>query len=118
MVCSTRSQGVADAFGSLKRASSSAAGIAVVIAHLLRHQYGTPGSFRIMRELATRCDRRHRKRRRPRPRVGSGSPAPWPGSGTEFGLDQRQVLSVMDYLAPHDTSAGYTKWRLPGPQGA
>src|SRR5207248_10839914 len=43
MVCSTRSQGVADAFGSLKRASSSAAGIAVVIAHLLRHQYGTPG---------------------------------------------------------------------------
>src|SRR5205823_2107857 len=43
MVCSTRSQGVADAFGSLKRASSSAAGIAAVIAHLLRHQYGTPG---------------------------------------------------------------------------
>src|SRR5207248_9319224 len=52
MVCSTRSQGVADAFGSLKRASSSAAGIAVVIAPSCVTSMERPVPFGIMWEFA------------------------------------------------------------------
>src|SRR5205807_7180185 len=83
MVCSTRSQGVADAFGSLKRASSSAAGIAVVIAHLLRHSMEGPvrsascGSWPRDRthRLGTACPR------------ARGSLKWWPSFGTPIRED-------------------------------
>jgi hypothetical protein len=57
MTRSTRSHGVAEAFGSLKRASNSAVGLAFVSAHLLRQQVWNGRPFRIMPGVATtRCD--------------------------------------------------------------